>query len=57
MFYNFEVIVIFFAHLTSAVTCSPAFRGAPLCHTDLWHLSLRNYFCGAENAQDFLRRR
>lgn len=36
---------------------SPAFRGAPLRHTDLGHLSLRNYFYGAENAQDFLRRR
>lgn len=36
---------------------SPAFRGAPFRHTDPWHLSLRNYFCGAENAQDFLRRR
>ena len=35
----------------------PAFRGAPLRHTDPWHLSLRNYFYGAENAQDFLRRR
>ena len=35
----------------------PAFRGAPLRHTDLGHLSLRNYFYGAENAQDFLRRR
>ena len=36
---------------------SPAFRGAPLRHTDPWHLSLRNYFCGAENAWNFPRRR
>ena len=44
-------------HLTTQTSPPPAFRGAPLCHTDLGHLSLRNYFCGAENAQDFLRRR
>ena len=36
---------------------SPTFRSAPFRHTDPWHLSLRNYFYGAENAQDFLRRR
>lgn len=46
-----------YAHLTTQTSPSPAFRGAPLCHTDLGHLSLQNYFCGAENAQDFLRRR
>ena len=43
--------------LTSGRLASPAFRGAPLCHTDLGHLSLRNYFCGAENAWNFPRRR
>lgn len=46
-----------YAHLTTKTSPSPAFRGAPLCHTDLWHLSLRNYFCGAENAWNFPRRR
>lgn len=45
------------AHLTTQTSPPPAFRGAPLRHTDLGHLSLRNYFYGAENAQDFLRRR
>lgn len=56
MFYNFEVIVIFCASHPANIS-SPAFWGTPLRHTDLGHLSLRNYFCGAENAQDFLRRR
>ena len=46
-----------YAHLTTQTSPSPTFRGAPLCHTDLGHLSLRNYFCGAENAWNFLRRR
>jgi len=44
-------------HFTPQTSPSPTFRGAPLHHTDLWHLSLRNYFCGAENTWNFLRRR